>query len=240
MEKKTLVLVEDSEQDLSQLTKCLDRYIRERQAAVEYKVFRNGFDFLENYRPMYDIILMDIEMPQMDGMATARKLRETDAHTALIFVTHMAQYAVQGYEVSAQDFIVKPVQYGALSEKLDRAFRRLEKQRESHRYVYLETGADSYKKIDFNDIRYITKYLNYIVYATADGEIRVRGTLKEAEDTFAGSDIVKCAKGLMVNLRHVEQKVRNAVYIDGVQFTITKPYLESFTKAFMIYLKGGL
>ena len=68
----------------------------------------------------------------------------------------------------------------------------------------------------------------------------MRGTLKEAEDTFAGSDIVKCAKGLMVNLRHVEQKVRNAVYIDGVQFTITKPYLESFTKAFMIYLKGGL
>ena len=239
MAKTKIAIVEDSTDDLEQLIQCLDRFAGERQEGMEYAVFQNGLEFLENYRPVYDVVFMDIEMPQMDGMAAARKLREMDAQTILIFVTRMAQYAIQGYAVSAMDFIVKPVPYGELSEKLDRALRRLEKQTRPRRFVYLETGADSYRKIDFDDIRYITKYLNYIIYATTDGEIRVRGTLKEAEDTFAGSEIVKCAKGLMVNLRHVEQKIKNVVYVGGVQFTVTKPYMEEFTRAFMSFLKGA-
>ena len=57
----------------------------------------------------FDIVLMDIDMPGMNGMETARALRKVDAAVILIFVTNMAQFAISGYEVDATDFILKPV-----------------------------------------------------------------------------------------------------------------------------------
>ena len=213
--------------------------MKEKNRTIRWAVFRDGLELLENYKPEYSLILLDIEMPHLDGMNTAKRLREMDAQAPLIFITRMAQYAIQGYDVSALDFIVKPVQYGSLSEKLDRAFQTMERRNQSRRFIFLETGADAYRKISFDDIYYVTKHMNYIIYVTKEGEVRVRGTLKEAEDTFAGSPIVKCAKGVMVNLCHVDQKVKNLVTVNGVQFTVTKPYAEDFTKAFMSFLKGG-
>lgn len=239
MERKRLAVAEDCEEELAQFVKCLERYGKERQIELQVETFRSGLELLESYQPIYDIVFLDIEMPHFDGLHTAKKLRETDEQVALIFVTRMAQYALQGYEVAALDYIVKPVQYGVLAEKLEQAFRHLERRRPKGRFLYLETGADAYKRIAFDDVYYITKHLNYIVYATREGEIRVRGTLRDAEKSFEGSSIVKCAKGLMVNLAHVEQKVRNTVSVCGLQFTVTKPYEDTFTRAFMAYLKGG-
>ena len=239
MNQKRLAIVEDCEGDLTQLIQCLERYEQERHVELRIRSFRSGIELLEDYQPEYDLIFMDIEMPHLNGMETAKKLREADEQVALIFVTRMAQYALKGYEVSALDYIVKPVQYAALSEKLALAFRRLERQSANQRFLYLETGADAFRRLAFDDIYYITKHLNYIVYATREGELRVRGTLKDVEKSFEGSSIVKCAKGLMVNLCHVEQKVHNMVTVCGLQFTVTKPYEDTFTRAFMNYLKGG-
>ena len=72
----------------------------------------------------YDIVFMDIELPGINGMEAAHRLREIDQQVILIFVTNMAQFAVKGYEVDALDYIIKPAQYGPLSIKLDRAAQR--------------------------------------------------------------------------------------------------------------------
>ncbi len=72
----------------------------------------------EHYRADYDIVFMDIELPGINGMEAAHRLREIDQQVILIFVTNMAQFAVKGYEVDALDYIIKPAQYGPLSIKL--------------------------------------------------------------------------------------------------------------------------
>lgn len=56
-------------------------------------------------------------MEKLNGMAAAKRIRDTDEHTAIVFVTRMAKYAIKGYEVSALDFIVKPVEYGSFALK---------------------------------------------------------------------------------------------------------------------------
>ena len=62
----------------------------------------------------------------MDGMTAARKLRKLDSGIAIVFVTNMAQYAIHGYEVDAIDFIVKPISYYVFKDKLEKAMRSLE------------------------------------------------------------------------------------------------------------------
>ena len=78
-------------------------------------------DILENYRPVYDIVFLDVEMKHLDGMETARRIRALDADVVLIFITNMAQYAIKGYAVGALDYVLKPVPYFAFSQQLQKA-----------------------------------------------------------------------------------------------------------------------
>lgn len=108
-------IVEDTAQELEHLQNGLKRYSAERALPLNVTAFGNAADFLEHYCADYDIVFMDIELPGLNGMEAAHRLREIDRQVILIFVTNMAQYAVKGYEVDALDYIIKPAQYGPLS-----------------------------------------------------------------------------------------------------------------------------
>ena len=225
--ERTIAIVDDDREDTERLVQFIDKYKVEKNLQIRTKVYSNGLDFLEEYRPIYDVIFLDIEMPHIDGIKTARKLREIDEHVALIFITRMAQYAISGYEVSALDFILKPIRYGTLTEKLERALQYADREAHKDLFLFLNVGGDSFRKVNSRDIYYIIKDRNYIVYVTKNGTFRLRGTLRQVEDTLKGSSIIQCAKGVLVNLIHIEQKVKNTVYINGMQFT----------KALMQYLQ---
>ena len=77
----------------------------------------------------------------MDGMTAAEKIRELDSEVVLMFITNMIQYAVRGYEVDAMDYVVKPVEYFAFSQKLDKAIGRIQKKTEVFLKVPVEDGV---------------------------------------------------------------------------------------------------
>lgn len=93
-----IAIVED-EADLAQQTKDnVVRYLNEHGLEGNIAMFNDGMDIAENYKPIWDILLLDIEMPLLDGMSAAQKIREQDATVVMIFITRMAKYAIKGYE----------------------------------------------------------------------------------------------------------------------------------------------
>lgn len=102
-----IVIVEDDEDQVRRLKDFIRRFEDESGEKCFVETFGNGMDFISDYSAKYDLVLLDIEMPHMDGMSAAEKLRETDEYTAIIFVTNMAQYAVRGYSVDALDLSLK-------------------------------------------------------------------------------------------------------------------------------------
>ena len=122
-----VAIVEDDAEVQGVLQEYVRRYTRQYGTEFEVTVFADGVDILEDYRAVYDIIFLDVEMKHLDGMTTAERIRQMDADVILIFITNMAQYAIRGYSVGALDYVLKPVPYFAFSQQLLKAVSRLEK-----------------------------------------------------------------------------------------------------------------
>ena len=106
-----VAIVDDDEKVADMLRSYLERFSKENDIEFQAESFGCAVDFLSAFTDRYDIVFLDIELPDMNGIDAARKMREIDGTVALIFVTNMRQYAINGYEVNADDFIVKPVPY---------------------------------------------------------------------------------------------------------------------------------
>ena len=120
-----VAIVEDEAEIREQLMGYVQRYTRQYGTAFEVKTVADGLEILEDYRPVYDLILLDIEMKHLDGMETARRIRELDPEVMLVFITNMAQYAIKGYAVGALDYVLKPVPYFAFSQQLQKVEAQL-------------------------------------------------------------------------------------------------------------------
>ena len=122
-----IAIVEDEAAVRDQLTDYVRRYTRQYGTEFEVTCFTDGDEILENYRPAFDIIFLDVEMKRLNGMETAQRIRELDDDVLLIFITNMAQYAIKGYSVGALDYVLKPVPCFAFSQQLQKALGQLEK-----------------------------------------------------------------------------------------------------------------
>ena len=125
------VAIVDDELKMRQImTDYVKRFGEEAGIELETVTFESGEQFLKDYKMIYDIIIFDIDMPGINGIDTARKLRETDTNVTIIFVTNIAQYAINGYEVDAVDYILKPVSYYDFSMKFHRTVAKAAQKKE--------------------------------------------------------------------------------------------------------------
>lgn len=137
-----IAIVEDEENYRKVLCQYLEKYEKETGEKIHTSIFTDGDEIVENYTAKYDIILMDIEMQFMNGMDAAHKIREVDRSVIIIFITNMAQYAIQGYEVDALDYVLKPISYFAFSQKIQRAVGRMKKREERYINIISKSGVN--------------------------------------------------------------------------------------------------
>ena len=104
-------IVDDEKQERDQLKQALARFGAENGTELNVQEFDCAAVYLSAQDRDFDILYLDIDMPQMSGMELAEKIRETDQDVILIFCTNLQQFALNGYSVGALGFIVKPIQW---------------------------------------------------------------------------------------------------------------------------------
>ena len=228
-------LIDDDLDHLRLMKSFLTQYEKEEKVNFSMKEFNDGLNFVEDYDGNLDVIFLDIEMPHMDGMTAAKKIREKDQALGIVFVTNMAQYAIHGYEVNAIDFIVKPVSYYVFTDKLNKAIRFSRLNMEKDFVIHTE---DSIIQLTSSQIIYVEKDKNYLVFHTKQGVCRSRGTISELEQQLSREGFSECINGCLVNLKYVTKMEKDTVWVDEVPLPITRRRKKEFKEDFMKYLGG--
>jgi len=228
-----IAIAEDDLEYAAQLKQYIAQFEKEYNRKLEVIFYPDGEDLVKDYANQYEVLLLDIEMPKLDGMATARQIRKVDPDVMILFITNMAQYAIHGYEVDAMDYILKPINYFSFSQRLERALGRLQKREKHHLIVPVKGGT---KKIDVNQICYIESQRHNLIIHTTEESYTMIATMKEMEEKLAELHFFRCNKGYLVSLKHVEGIVDGCAVVNGEQLLISRGRKNEFLEALAEYM----
>ncbi|MBR1813504.1 MAG: response regulator transcription factor [Lachnospiraceae bacterium] len=230
-----IAIVDDEPEQSRHLTELMKRYEKEHDIAFEITVFENPLEFLNAYDPSYDMVFLDVMMPQLNGIDTARVLREKDSQVLLYFITTARQYAINGYEVEALDYIIKPLSYKEFQLKIQKGLNRLQKE---DSYTILLKQTTGFVRLKPAEITYVEVSGHFCTYHTQTGEHRLYDTMKNAEEKLKGKGFAKCNSFLLVNLAFVEAVDKLTVKVNGTELPISYPKRKSFLEEFHKYTAG--
>ncbi len=235
-----IAIIEDEIEQQTKLRDFLSRFFVEKRFPIDTKIYKDGESFLSEYKKgQSDLIFMDIELgnDHLNGMEISKKLREIDSDVLLIFVTNLAQFAVEGYSVDAMDFIVKPIQYEPFRMKMEKAFRIfLSKNQLKNILISVDNGN---KKILANDIYYVEVSNHDIFFHTKEGEYSHRSSMKAVMQRLTGLPFRLCNSCYLINLKYVERIEKDQVVMqNGEKLKIAKSRKKDFLADLGNYLSG--
>ena len=231
----SIAIVDDVRSEAEYLASFVERYGNENNEKMKIARFKSGFDFLDGYKAVYDAVFLDIEMPDIDGMAAARKLREFDNDIIIIFVTNIAKYAIQGYSVGALDYLLKPPKYADIKMRMNIISKR--KRLNDYSIVIPYQGGE--RKLTSGEIVYVESRGHDIIFHTDGDEILWKGTtLKRVESELTELGFYRCNNCYLVNLRYCTEIKDNSVMVNGEELQISRARKKGFMVALVNALGG--
>ena len=183
-----------------------------------------------------DILFLDIQMPGMDGMETAKMLRQDNEDMILIFVTAAEEYVFQAFDVGAFHYLVKPFSDEKLKEVVTKAvhnIKRSSRLEKDEKYIMVQT-AGSHIKIFLRDIVYAEVYNRKVIIHTRSTDIEYYGKLQELSD-MAGTDFFRTHRAYLVHFKYVEKYDATCVTMKNGTALIAKQNYPEFVKQYLKY-----
>lgn len=186
-----------------------------------------------------DLLFLDIQMPDLNGMELARMLPEG---TRIIFTTAFKEYAFESYEVSALDFLLKPIRYNKFLAAVEKARKSSENHQPSTVNPTLFLKVDSeYRQINIADIIYVAGMKDYVMFYL-DGEKRplvTHLTMKSVEEMLPQQQFMRVHRSYIVALDKIRKVDRNdCIYIGNEDTSEIIHVTEAFLPAFQQYLNS--
>lgn len=228
-----IAIIEDEEAMSNQLVSYFAKFGKDYNESFSFAIFNNAETFLKNYKKEYSVVLMDINLPGMNGMECVKKLRKIDDTVLVIFVTNLSQFAVDGYEVKAFDFVVKPISYYNFSLKLKRALSHLSS---LNNYELIISTKDKKYFININQLIYIEIRNHTIIYHLVNEEIKGSGTLKSLYTNLKKHHFAFCNQCYLVNLAFVKGIDDGFLLINNEKIRIASSRKKSFMQELTAYI----
>ena len=178
---------------------------------IKVKTFTDCYSFFEDYQKNpYDIVFLDIEMPTQNGIDIGKQLRKTNKKLVIIFSTSYPQYAIDGYDCEAFQYLLKPISKEKLENTLNQAIRKISL---SNRYHTVKVH-NIVRRLPISDIYFIEYCRKHIIYHTKNDCIETTGRFSDVIDELSKYGFYQVHQGYIINFEKVYNFERYSVILD--------------------------
>ena len=206
---------------------------------IEYEIqkYSLGEELLESNLKNIDILLLDIQMGQINGMDTARKIREVDNKMEIIFITSLIDYVQEGYEVKAYRYLLKPIKEEELKKHITTCIKEIENK---NNYIIIKNKANAYK-ICTAEIKYIEVQKKNMLIHTINKDFEVVYSLEKIEKDLKLDKFIRCHKSFLINLDYVENiKVNTAILESKEEVPVSRYRYKEVKEKFLKFLGDSI
>ena len=228
-----IAIVEDDRIAAENIENYLHDYCRDYKTMFHIDKFTDAVNFLEEFDSNYDLILFDIEMPYINGIEAAKRIREKDKRAVIVFITNMKQYALDGYAVNAVDYLIKPVKYSRFCSMMNKAIAVLSFWGDE--YVLIPAIGEQ-RRVRVQDILYVQIKTHWIKYYLVGEVFDSWGNLSTEEKLFPKELFARCNSSTLVNLSAVTAVKNDIVTVGNVDLHVSRTGKRKFMEAFYRYM----
>ena len=230
-----IAIVEDNDNDAQTLMSFIEQISKSDKKEYTVKRFRSAVEFLENYQPIYSLILLDVEMPEMNGVEASYRIRKLDKTVSIIFTTNLIQYAQKGYEVDAVAYLIKPVQYYDLALKFKKAIDIYSLNENKDFSVKTAKGPC---RISTSKLMFVEVIRHRLYYHLVEETLEVTGTIAKAEDELKEFGFLRCNQCYLINPSFISKIQGLEVVVGNETLLISRPRKKSFMEELAKWYSG--
>lgn len=203
--------------------KIIIDYLSKVFSTEPYEVveFNSGEELLENYPRKIDILLLDVHMTCMNGIETAKRIRKFDTNVKIIFITAIAGFMQQGYEVRAFRYLLKPINYNDFSKHIIQCKNDILSRREKYITTY-EIDEGKTVIISVRSILYVESQCRIILIHTDSKVYKTRDSIKNIEKELKAYSFYRCHRAYLVNINKVNAMDKNSIFIKDNEIMVSR------------------
>lgn len=227
-----VAVCDDEELFQSQIRNLIDRIYNSMDVIVD--VFSDGKKLLERFDANpYDVIFLDIEMPAMDGITLAKKLRERSENVFIVFLTSHVEYALEGYEVNALRYLTKPIR----EDKLREVLKYVLDKNTSKRQLMIKSEGEELR-LNVSDVLYFEAQNQYVMIYLRGEEHLVRANMGDFEEQLREDGFFRIHRGYLISLAKVKKIVKSEVIMEnGTSLPVSRSNLKPLKEALYTFVE---
>ena len=233
-----IAVCDDSISFLQEVAGLLNQYSEEYHSHIEYKMFTNSLELVTQIEngEHYDVILLDIVMPGINGIQCAKDIRMYDSCVKIVFMTHSPEFAVDSYDVKAYQYLLKPIQ----KEKLFLTLRQVEREFEhAKKYIFLLKTKSGITKIALSDLEYCEVINRKVILHLVNGEEHECSLkMNELETKLLPFEMfIRPHRSFMINMDYIRTMTTNIIEMEcSVQIPIPREKYQQIKRTYMNYM----
>jgi len=233
-----ICLVDDNSTQLEFLKTLILKWSKETNTVVDIEIYHSAEEILfeSNNSYPFDLMILDIQMNKINGIELAKRIRKVDKSVVISFLSGIADYVFEGYEVQAIQYLLKPVDEDKLFKLLE-LVRKMTTDEKKHLIIHVSKEK---RKIDYDQIYFIESLGHYLTIHLEDEDIIFKSNLKDINNLLPNDEFISTHRSYIVNLKYVEEiKKEHCVLANKLEIPISRNSYKEVNNAFIDYYKAG-